>query len=195
VARTKEYFACANHGLVLFDYDESEHTPEHLRCRSPGALMRLLARIPELDGLQFHGLPSSSAGITNAETGEAYHGHGMHVYVETESLDLAKLRQWAEVKCWEAGLGYIAYAANGALLVRYVIDLAVLSAERLIFEALPHLGPGLVHRRHRGRRHQQDGTPERGGRPLRHQQVPGAADHREVHRFRPQPPSLDLQAD
>jgi hypothetical protein len=144
VARTKEYFACANHGLVLFDYDEPEHTPDHLRCGSPGELMQLLARIPELEGLQFYALPSSSAGIAIAETGEAYRGNGMHVYVETKSLDLTKFHRWAEVKFWDAGWGYITYAANGALLVRHVIDLAVLSPERLVFEARPHLGPGLV---------------------------------------------------
>lgn len=144
VARTKDHFKCADRSLILLDYDVGEHMPYNLRCTSPAEVMALLAAIPELDGIEHLGISSSSAGITIEDTGQPYAAHGLHIYVEANNIDLDSFRNWLECALWKAGLGYISYARNGALLERFLIDTSVLSPERLIFEAAPTLGPGLT---------------------------------------------------
>jgi hypothetical protein len=142
-ARTSDCIAQPRRGLLLFDYDENEHMPEALRCDNPTALMQKLASIPALNALAYIGAQSSSAGITIDATGEQYKNTGLHVYIEAVDIDLTRFRRYLEVNLWRAGLGYIGFARNGALLTRYIVDTSVLSPERLIFETEPLLSAGL----------------------------------------------------
>ena len=73
------------------------------------------------------------------------------------------------VHLWINGLGYIAFARNGAMLERTVIDPTVLSPERLIYEANPVLGEGLT-RRARQWQH-RDGIPLSGDFDLTADQI------------------------
>lgn len=147
-SRTKEHMRQPTHGIVLFDHDISPYMPDHLRCDSPNELMSKLQNVvPQLEAVAYSGAGSCSNGITKTETKEPYQGGGgLHVYVLIEDPDLKTFRRYLEVKLWNAGLRYIAFARNGALLERSIIDLSVLSPERLIYEAAPILGDGLSRR-------------------------------------------------
>ena len=78
------------------------------------------------------------SGITVTATNKLYKGGGgLHVYISASDVDLLGLQRYLVVHLWIAGLGYIALARNGAMLERCIIDLSVLSPERLIYEAEP----------------------------------------------------------
>jgi hypothetical protein len=130
--------------------------PDHLRCDSPGELMsKLQAAVPGLELVAYSGSGSCSSGITITATNEPYQGGGgLHMYMPIRDVDLKAFRQYMEVRLWNAGFGYIAFARNGAILERSIIDLSVLSPERLIYEAAPVLDNGLSRRprewQHRG---------------------------------------------
>jgi len=132
-SRTKEQMQQPEDGIALLDYDDNSYMPEHLRCDSPDTLMsKLQDVIPEFKIVAYSGCGSCSSDIFNTDTGAAYPGGGIHVYVAVNGIDLEVLRRFLEVKLWHAGLGYIAFARNGAMLERCIIDLTVLSPERLI---------------------------------------------------------------
>ena len=83
-------------------------------------------------------------GNIEQKTGEPYAATGgIHVYIAANTSDLDALKRDLEVALWRAGLGYVEFARNGRRLLRTIIDLSVLSPERLIFEAAPTLGPGV----------------------------------------------------
>jgi putative DNA primase/helicase len=143
-------------GIALLDHDISPDMPDHLRCNTPGDLMsKMQEAVPGLVIVAYSGAGSCSHGITVTATNEPYQGGGgLHVYIPVNGVDLKSFRRYMDVKLWNAGLGFIAYARNGAMLVRCTIDLSVLSPERLIYEADPVLGEGLSRRsrewKHRG---------------------------------------------
>lgn len=130
-------------GLAMLDHDPSPRMPEHLRCTSPTELMGSLAKVmPVFKELSWVGRGSSSQGVFNQQTGQGYaDSGGIHVYIGLRTADLAAFRDALEVALWRSGIGYIELAHNGRRLRRTIIDLSVLSPERLIFEAAPILGP------------------------------------------------------
>lgn len=144
-ARSLQHMAQPARGLVLLDHDAETYMPQPLRCETPAELVRMLTdAVPEFAELGYSGVQSCSRGVKAIATNEVYAGGGLHVYLEAHDTDLGELRRFLEAKLWLAGLGYIGFARNGAMLPRAIIDLSVLSPERLIFEAAPVLGPGLV---------------------------------------------------
>ncbi len=143
-SRSKRHMTQPILGLLLIDYDPSPGMPKALRCVSVVEVMEKLAQaIPELASVGYVGSTSSSAGLFNTETGEAYPGGGFHIYIAVENIDLDALKTRLEEALWIAGFGYIGFAKNGAMLTRTIIDLAVFSPERLIYEARPVLGDGI----------------------------------------------------
>ena len=68
------------------------------------------------------------------------------MYIPMRGGTLESLRRWLRVKLWNAGFGYIGFARNGALLERTIVDLSVLSRERLIYAGPPVLRGGLIRR-------------------------------------------------
>jgi hypothetical protein len=157
-SRTKEHMSQPHLGIALLDHDIGPYMPDHLRCDSPDALMSKLKKaIPGFSFLAYSGAGSCSSGITVTATGEPYQGGGgLHVYIAVNDVDLKALRRYLVVHLCISGLGYIAFARNGAMLERCIIDLSVMSPERMIYEAKPILGEGLS-RRTREWEH-QDGT-------------------------------------
>lgn len=143
-SRTKQHMRQPPLGVALLDHDNSPNMPAHLRCETADALMaKLKDAVPEFGTVAYSGTGSCSKGITVTATNESYPASGLHVYFPVKDMDLEALRQYLEVRLWKAGLGYISFARNGALLERCIIDLSVLSPERLIYEAKPILGEGL----------------------------------------------------
>ena len=143
--RTKEAMRQPEPGLVLFDHDPSPSMPNALKCATPTELMyRITKAIPAFKKVGWVGRGSSSQGISNKKTGDPYAATGgIHVYIAANTSDLDALKRDLEVALWRAGLGYVEFARNGRRLLRTIIDLSVLSPERLIFEAAPTLGPGV----------------------------------------------------
>jgi hypothetical protein len=144
-ARSKEHMKEFNNGIALLDYDPNPYMPKQLQCRSAADLMNKLATaIPVLRDVGYLGVDSSSAGIIDSATGNSFEtAGGLHVYVSISGNSLKEFRRFIEVKLWNAGMGYIAFGRNGSMLTRTIVDLAVFSPERLIYEASPVLGEGI----------------------------------------------------
>jgi len=71
---------------------------------------------------------------------------GYHVYVGgiEDGSDINRYGKAFAKWCWFYGLGHIQVSKSGSMLERQLIDDAVFSPERLIFEAKPTLGEGLA---------------------------------------------------
>jgi len=155
-SRTKQHMRQPEHGLVLLDHDTGPYTPDDLRCESPDELMsKLQSAVPGFGLVAYSGAGSCSRGITVTATNKVYEGGGgLHVYISAKDVDLPGFKRYLVANLWIAGFGYIAFARNGAMLERCIVDLSVLSPERLIYEADPILDKGLSRRprewQHRG---------------------------------------------
>jgi hypothetical protein len=144
-ARTLDHMTQPSPGLALLDYDGGPSMPQQLRCSKPADIMEKLARLsPHFQGIAYSGAASSSTGVINIQTGEALDKTGFHCYIIIQDVDLRVLRDWLKAKCWTAGMGYIDLGRNGIMLERCLVDITVLSPERLIYEAPPVLGEGIV---------------------------------------------------
>ena len=143
--RSKEHLHQPECGLVLLDYDPDPYMPESLQCNAPDELVaKLVQAMPELEGVGYSAVGSSSNGIFDEKTSEPYRGGGgMHIYIAVQGVDVDVLQQFLKVRLWNDGFGYISFARNGAMLERTIVDLSVLSPERLIYEAGPVLGAGV----------------------------------------------------
>lgn len=155
-ARTKEHMKQPDMGIVLLDHDPNPFMPDDLKCETPRELISKLQRaVPQFKFVAYSGTSSCSSGITITESQEPYlGGGGFHVYIACKGIDPKQLQRFLEVKCWIDDLGFMAFARNGAMLRRSIIDFSVLSAEHLIYEATPILGEGLSRKprrwQHRG---------------------------------------------
>ncbi|KXI27208.1 VapE domain-containing protein [Paraglaciecola hydrolytica] len=130
--------------LILLDFDYCEDMPQDWNVTSPEDLISLLRQnVPVFQNIEFLATPSSSSLVRKIDCDNESSKKGFHLYFVSENADLHALKEFLEVKLWNAGLGYIKLARNGALLPRTLFDLSVLSQERLIFEALPTVGDGL----------------------------------------------------
>lgn len=83
--------------------------------------------------------PSSSSFIADKGL------RGVHVYIAvTRGTDIADLAQRLQIDQWKAGRGKVIISKSGALLVRQLSDALVYQPSRLMFEAEPVLGEGVM---------------------------------------------------
>jgi hypothetical protein len=143
--RSKDHIRQPVTGIVLFDHDVDSYMPDHLMCDSPGDVMtKVIRAIPEFSKIAYSGTGSSSNRIYRTVDDQPYKsGNSFHIYLPVKNIDLDKFREFMKVRLWNAGLGFISFSRCGAMLERTIIDLAVLSPERLIYEARPILGDGI----------------------------------------------------
>lgn len=144
--RTLESMHQTGPSLLPIDYDYSDECP----IESPEELIQKLeAVIPGLSQYAHVVSYSSSSGIHHAETGECLKpAKSFHLFFTMqEGADLVRLRDVMHKRLCLAGLGRVTLSRSGALLERSIIDCAVFSPERLLFEANPVLGEGLVQHR------------------------------------------------
>lgn len=157
IARTLDNFAFPPApGWLLWDYDDKTMPPE-VRDRVDdvgGPLEALLHIWPEARAGEYAVFPSSSDGVT-APGIEALRSNGRHGYFLLEDISKAKdALEALQARAWEAGFAWFALSKSGAVLERSIIDTAVGSPERLIFEAAPELvapvcrqaHPPIIHR-------------------------------------------------
>lgn len=147
IARTKDYLRHdAGPGWWLWDYDDKT-MPEDVRRRMAamgGPLAALRFLWPAIEGAEMLVVQSSSAGIT-APGLPTMQSAGLHGYVLVQDVSRSKdIAEALQARAWAAGLAWFTLSASGAVLERSIIDVAVASPERLIFEAAPDLGEGLT---------------------------------------------------
>ncbi|MGH6968343.1 MAG: hypothetical protein ACREEN_04480, partial [Stellaceae bacterium] len=106
----------------------------------------LVAVLPLLKGCAYVCRRSTSAGLYRSDTGERFAGSGgAHIYVPVaDGADIARFLKQLHARCWLAGLGWKMLGAGGQLLDRSIVDRAVGSPERLVFEGAPVLDAPLA---------------------------------------------------
>lgn len=142
--RTLKSMGQAGPSLVMFDHDHDEFSPHNVH--TPEEFISLLSTvIPGFDQITFLRTYSTSSSVYHTKTGECLRpADGFHIYmVVPEGADVQRFGEVLEKRLWLAGLGYIKVSArNGSSLKRTVVDTAVFSPERLIFEAGAVIVPG-----------------------------------------------------
>ena len=140
IERSKSFFQYLNEkpAFLLFDVDSGRDTPEE-------AWKKICEVDPSLIECGYTASHSSSSYIYN-ETGTEIRGAGgLHFLVAVENgADIPRYGKVFALKSWLHGYGHIQLSKVGSQLQRYLIDDAVFTPERLVFEARPSLGPGLV---------------------------------------------------
>jgi len=141
INRTKEFFDFEN--TFYFDLDSCSLNIEEV--------ITALTKIdPQLASANLLVRASSSFGIHREDETATSNTCGYHVWVlgVKDSNDINRYGKTFAKRCWLAGLGYIYISekkeSNGAMHIRQLIDVAVFSPERLVYEAKPTLAEGLV---------------------------------------------------
>ncbi|WP_306133451.1 hypothetical protein [Roseivivax marinus] len=131
----------AGPGWLLWDYD-SKTMPREVSHRVEalgGPLAALLHIWPEAQQGAYLIRPSSSDGITAPGCG-TISSTGLHGFFRVADVSRSREALEAlEARAWAAGLAWVALSKAGAILRRSIVDVAVGSPERLIFEAPPIL--------------------------------------------------------
>jgi hypothetical protein len=139
IARTKENFSFkSSTSLMMLDYDGNDYTLDEFRAK-------LIQLLPELSQCEMLLLGSSSSGIykigdnpLNLKIG------GIHVYfLVNDGTKIPAIGERLKYAAWMNGYGYHKVTSDGKLLPRHLMDDAVYSPERLIFESKPILGTGI----------------------------------------------------
>lgn len=148
ISRTLEFikFPAGKSGLMLLDFDTKGMSPEVLaRVQSEGFDTVLGEVVPDILSASRLWRPSTSSGVRNTATGEVFDKAGGHLYLAVaDAGDIPRATKVLHQRCWLAGLGHILVGRAGQLLERSIVDVAVGSPERLVFEAQPQLTPPLV---------------------------------------------------
>ncbi|WP_306131991.1 hypothetical protein [Roseivivax marinus] len=142
VARSLEYFHFPQGpGWLLWDYDDKT-MPAAVTKRIGdlgGPLAALFHIWPEARDGAYLVRPSSSDGVT-APGCSTISSSGAHGYFRVADVSRSRdILKALEARAWAKGLAWIALSKSGAMLVRSIVDVAVGSPERLIFEAPPIL--------------------------------------------------------
>jgi hypothetical protein len=149
IARTKDFviFPKYKAGYILLDVD-TKGVPQHVRDRVAalgGAWPAIVDAVPKLAGAERVIRKSSSSGISNPATGETRDSDGEHIYVLiSDATAIPDTLQRTHDRLWLAGLGWYVVGAAGQMLERSLVDTAVGSPERLIFEGPVILADPLV---------------------------------------------------
>jgi hypothetical protein len=148
IARTKEYFGFAKGkpAICLHDTDMkgvSESVSRRTGGRDVWAV--LCDVVPPLANAARVIRQSTSTGLRNRETGETYPSSGgLHAAIAVaDGADIERFLSDLHDRLWLTGLGWGMVSAAGSFLERSLIDRAVGSPERLIFEAPPVIIPPL----------------------------------------------------
>ena len=147
-ARTKVdlIFVAGEPALCLFDVDvKGVSEAARRRIREGGVWAALCTVVPSLANAARVIRQSTSHGLRNKKTGETYPSSGgFHCAVAVvDGADIPRFLADLHDRLWLAGLGWGMVSAAGSFLERALIDRAVGSPERLIFEAPPVIVPPL----------------------------------------------------
>ena len=129
--------------LILCDLD-TKAMPAALNDRimaKGGFWPAIVSVMPELANVYRVTRRSTSAGLSRVDTGEQLRGSdGQHIFLLVEDgADAKRFLHTLHERMWLAGFGWMMIGAAGQFLNRSLIDKMVCAAERLVFEAKPHL--------------------------------------------------------
>jgi hypothetical protein len=148
ISRTLEFieFPLGKPGLMLLDFDTKGMSAEVLeRVQSEGFDVVLGDVVPAIISASRVWRPSTSSGVRNSSTGAIFDKAGGHLYLAvTDAADIPRATKALHQRCWLAGFGHILVGRAGQLLERSIIDVAVGSPERLVFEGPPQVMDPLV---------------------------------------------------
>jgi hypothetical protein len=102
--------------------------------------------LPDLDFIAHVERASTSSGVSNSATGESYPGSASrHIYVMVkDQRDIPRFLKTLRDRLWLNSAGWGTISAVGSFLDRSVVDVAVGSPERLIFEGGPLVAKPLI---------------------------------------------------
>jgi putative DNA primase/helicase len=148
VARTRNHFAYqpGHPAWFLLDFDRGQMPPEvGARLGALRGFVEALSRVaPCVADLATVWRASTTAGICRVDNVEEFPAGGEHLFaIAANGSEIPAINEALHLRLWLAGMGWIALSRAGSLLVRSLVDTAVGSPERLVFEAPPILGPGL----------------------------------------------------
>jgi hypothetical protein len=153
VARTRDHLAFADGpGPLLLDHDR-KGMPAAVagQLAAVGGFEGALAQlIPGYDALARVARASTSAGLHRTDTGERFPGSGgQHVYLFlADQSDARRALEVLHQRAWLAGFGWLTLSGAGQVLERSLVDVAVGSPERLVFEGAPLLQAPLAQDTH-----------------------------------------------
>ena len=139
IARTKECLSWpqGDH-LLMLDHDPEPNKPDITALE---LWERAIAVIPELAGVGRLSTPSTSSGIYRKETGECLRPeNGHHTYIQVRG-NVERFVEILKTLCWLKGEAFYKLGVPNAetqtqsILERFLVDAAVFSPERLIYEA------------------------------------------------------------
>jgi hypothetical protein len=148
-ARTKEHlvFVEGAAAVCLLDVDvKGVNEDARRRIKERGVWAALCDVVPPLANAARVIRHSTSHGLRNTETGQTYPSSGgFHCAIAVaDGADIERYLSDLHDRLWLNGLGWGMVSAAGSFLERALIDRAVGSPERLIFEAPPIIIPPLV---------------------------------------------------
>lgn len=141
IARLKQHFEPSR--ILMLDFDPDERMPESWHALDAAGRWDLLtAALPEFAYAARLTIPSGSARVLTADGQHVKSGPlGSHTYIVTDrdlsTADLDEARTALEIRLWAAGLGYVKPSKSGAALKRSIVDSAVWTAGREVFDGPP----------------------------------------------------------
>jgi putative DNA primase/helicase len=133
--------------ITAFDYDASDFTPAHLRFTEPADLMHYLAENVHSDfgQLSYVSTYSSSAGIYSVDGTMLKDTARFHIYIFIEDVnDIVRFKKVLEGFLLASQSYWVEQNKSGNDVIKLLLDLTVMSQERLIFETIPKLDKNLV---------------------------------------------------
>ena len=150
IARSRDFleFMPDAPAFMLLDIDR-KGMPQAVvdRIDAAGGVVPLLTELfPELMKAARVERASTSAGISNTATGQAFAGSGgMHIYLLVEDgADIPRALAALCDRLWLNRCGWLNVGSAGQVLVRSPVDASVGSPERLCFEGAPIVEPPLT---------------------------------------------------
>ena len=149
VARTKRRsngegnFIYGTYSTALIDIDDPHEYGYQFKDIET-LIKDLKSYLPILNDLEILAYPSSSNGITlDGKLVNTNKLGNWHIYISGEAKALQHLETYIERMLWDHGMGKIKISASGARLFRCLVDLSVLSPERIDFSNQPKLHEGI----------------------------------------------------
>ena len=150
IARSGDFleFLVGTPAFMLLDVDR-KGMPQAVadRIKAAGGVVSLLTELfPGLMKAARVERASTSAGISNAATGQTFAGSGgMHIYLHVQAGDdIPRTLAALSDRLWLNGCGWFVVGAAGQVLVRSIVDASVGTPERLVFEGAPVVEPPLA---------------------------------------------------
>lgn len=136
--------------LIVFDYDANANTPSHLLFTHPSELMSYLADAVHEDfsKLSYVATYSSSAGIYTDNGNQLTDISRFHLYFFVEEKnDIPRFKQLLEGHLLVSNSYWLETNKKGHESSKLLLDLGVISSERLLYETTPRFNDGLNQKR------------------------------------------------